>query len=415
MFGDTPLTIVEDNATLLEAVQALSAAPVLGVDTEADSFHRYQEKVCLIQVSDNHQDFIIDPLKLDDLSPLGPLFSDPTKVKVLHGADYDIVSLQRDFGFRFSNIFDTMLAAQFIGLPRIGLADLIHHYFGHKVDKKYQRHDWSRRPLMHEHLEYARGDTHFLAALHEILTRRLRQGRRMRALEEECELLELREWTGRKADPAAFLRVKGSKELNVQEKRVLWALWDFRDGMARDRDRPAFKVMSDHILRDLAKAQPEDLDQLAENFKKGSSLVRRYGDGLVEAVMKGKADEREIPKPTSKQRRKRPKGNGGGASIDRLLGPLKEWRNQVVQQEQLNPVVVANNTLLKEIARAAPEDLEALTAVPGIRKWQVREYGEALVGVVKNQDAPPKSRKRRRRRRNNRGGAAQGGSATQGE
>lgn len=399
MFGETPLIIVEDRSSLLEAVEHLSKAPVLGVDTESDSFHHYQEKVCLIQISDTQRDYIIDPLKVPELDELGELFSDPSIVKVLHGADYDIVSLQRDFGHRFTNIFDTMLAAQFLAMPRIGLADLIGHYFGHTIDKKYQRHDWARRPLLDEHLHYARGDTHWLPALQEVLGMRLEARGQRDALREECEILEKREWTGRTADPGAFLRVKGSKNLDKDQLRVLWALWRLRDDEARERDRPAFKVMPDRVLLALAKEQPEDMEDLAKHFKRGSSLVRRYGDRILAAIEEGQADDRPIPKRRRKRSNKRERGSGGGASIDRLLGPLKDWRNKVVDRDGLNPVVVANNTLLKEIARAAPEDLEALGEVPGIRNWQVESFGEELVAVVRKHSGSRKKKSSRRRRR----------------
>ena len=175
MFGDTQLIMVEDDEALIAAVDSMRGAPVVGVDTEADSFHSYQEKVCLVQLSDLNRDYIVDPLKVADMSPLGEIMADPATIKVLHGADYDIVSLKRDFGFQFDNVFDTMISAQFLGFDGVGLADLIRRFFGHKIDKKFQRHDWSKRPLLPEHLDYARGDTHWLPALRELLELFLRR------------------------------------------------------------------------------------------------------------------------------------------------------------------------------------------------------------------------------------------------
>ena len=125
-----------------------------------------------MQISDLEADYIVDPLKVEDLSPLKTLLEDPDIVIILHGGDYDVVSLKRDFDIHINNIFDTMIAGQFLGLPKIGLADLIGRYFGHALDKKYQRHDWARRPLEPEHLDYARGDTHWLLALREVMSRR---------------------------------------------------------------------------------------------------------------------------------------------------------------------------------------------------------------------------------------------------
>ena len=167
--------MVEDEEALDRMVRTLQDAPVIGIDTESDSSYSYQEKVCLIQLSDGHRDYVIDPLAVPDLSSLAPILEDPGVVKILHGADYDIVCLKRDFEFAIHNLFDTLIAAQLLGLERIGLADLIGRYFGIEIEKKYQRHDWSRRPLKPEHIEYARGDTHWLLALREILTDKLMQ------------------------------------------------------------------------------------------------------------------------------------------------------------------------------------------------------------------------------------------------
>ena len=405
MFGEAPLIIVEDRDSLVETIDLLSRSSVLGVDTESDSFHHYQEKVCLIQISDTERDVIIDPLKVPDLTELGDLLGDPSRVKILHGADYDIVCLQRDFGFRFRNIFDTMLAAQFLGLPRIGLADLIGSYFGHKIDKKYQRHDWARRPLLDEHLQYARGDTHWLPALREVMARRLRRSDRLSALEEECALLEERKWTGRRTDPAPFLRMKGSKHVDLEGKKILRALWEFRDARARELDRPAFKVMPDPILVDIARQSPQSDEDLHKILRRGGALSRKYADDLLEAVSRGLADERPIPKPTRPERAPAGASRGGGGNVEQLLVPLKNWRNQIVSADKLNPVVVANNGLLKEIARAAPLDEESLLAVPGIRRWQVRWYGDQILEVVREAAASSSGggAGRRRRRRRKRG------------
>ena len=189
MFDLTPLVHVTDPEALADVANTLAEARVIGVDTESDSFYSYQERVCLIQLSDAHADYIIDPLAVEDLSALAPIMANPDIVKVLHGADYDIVCLRRDFSFAFVNVFDTLIASQLLGFERIGLADLIGRFFGHEIDKQYQRHDWSRRPLLPEHIEYARGDTHFLLALREIMERKLTHAGRSRHMEEECALV----------------------------------------------------------------------------------------------------------------------------------------------------------------------------------------------------------------------------------
>jgi len=404
MFGNTPLIMIEDDAALLAAVEQLRSAPVIGVDTEADSFHSYKEKVCLVQVSDLRTDYIVDPLQVEDMSPLAEIMSDPETVKVLHGADYDIVSLKRDFGYQFNNVFDTMISAQFLGFEKVGLADLIRRFFGHTIDKKYQRHDWSKRPLLDEHLDYARGDTHWLPAIRELLLIHLNRTGRLAAVAEECELVQGREWQGRTNTEADFLRVKGSNALELQQKKVLRAVWEYRDQRAQSLDRPAFKLIPDPFLLTLAKAQPTDMEALNKMARRGSSMLRRHGEALVAAVKTGLDDERELPEPPKPTRGRTPRM---GPGVDRYLTALKDWRNDKVERTGLPPVAVANNTLLKEIARSAPGDEEALSQVSGIRQWQLVDHGAELLDVVARvrEKAPEKSapnRERSRRRRSKR-------------
>lgn len=403
MFQDTPLIMVEDDAGLLALVETLKDKPVLGVDTEADSFHHYREKLCLIQVSDLENDYIIDPLKLTDLSPFGALLENPDQVKVLHGGDYDVVSLKRDFGFQIRNIFDTMIAAQFLGLPRIGLADLVKRFFGYTIDKQYQRHDWAKRPLLPEHVEYARGDTHFLLALREVLTLRLEMRGRLTAHAEECEVLESREWSGRGNKDADFLRVKKSNTLDDAGKRVLRAVWAYRDERARDMDRPSFKVLPDPVLLDLARARPTDEDALHKIMRPKASMTRKHGAGLLAAVKVGLEDSKPLPK-NQRKREARPtsaeRPREGAPSVDLLLGALKQWRNDTVTREKLAPVVVASNSLLKAIAVHAPRDRDELTSVPGVRSWQVETYGAKILDVLGGfEDRKPKKKRRRRRKK----------------
>lgn len=404
MFKETPLVIIEDDAALIDMVDSLRDEPVIAIDTESDSFHHYREKLCLIQISDRHRDIIVDPLKVRDLSPLGELLGNASQIKVLHGADYDVVCLKRDYGFRIRNIFDTMIAAQFLGFPRIGLADLINRYFGHEVDKRFQRHDWARRPLEEEHLDYARGDTHFLLSLREVLLHKLARADRLAHVIEECLLVEEREWGGRGTSPESeFLRVRGSTSLDHQRQRVLRAVYAYRNEEARQLDRPAFKVIPEEKLFDLAVALPGSVAETEEILRAGSALARKHTQGLYEAILAGLADEAPLPDPRKIERggRKSSSSSSSSVPIDRLLGPLKNWRNDVVRDRGLSPTVVASNQLLKEIARVAPTTPEELAAVPGIRSWQVQDFGDELLALVRHGAQPPTAAagKRRRRRR----------------
>ena len=147
------------------------------MDTESNSLYAYQEQVCLIQFSTRDKDYLIDTLALEDLSILGPIFHSDKILKVFHAAEYDLICLFRDYGFRFDYLFDTMVAARILGLPQIGYGPLLDQYFDIKMNKKYQRANWGKRPLNPEMLEYARQDSHYLIALQELLRAETAKGR----------------------------------------------------------------------------------------------------------------------------------------------------------------------------------------------------------------------------------------------
>jgi ribonuclease D len=391
-FDETPLVMVETPRALQAAIDTLSASRVIGIDTESDSSYSYQEKVCLIQVSDLERDYIIDPLAIGDVSPLGELLADRSIVKVLHGADYDIVCLKRDFGFRIRGLYDTLIAAQLIGLERIGLADLINRYFGVEIDKQYQRHNWALRPLRPEHLEYARGDTHYLLALRELLLWELRGVGRVQHFREECRLLERREWHGRTFDPDGWLDMKRVGELDQRGMRILRRLYQYRDRQARRMDRPPYKVIPDDALIDVAKARPETERELDKLFSPRSALRRRHGKALLDETLEGLDDEGPLPQTSRRTERRAPKSRLRtrlrGRQAERVLADLKRWRTEVLSRDPtLNAYSVASNATLKWIAAMRPTNLQELSEVPEVRRWQVRDFGVELLDRLE-QSAP---------------------------
>lgn len=389
MFHGTPLIMVEDADALDEMVRTLEKAPVIGIDTESDSSYSYQEKVCLIQLSNMDTDWIVDPLKVDDMSALGPLLSNPDVVKVLHGADYDLVCLKRDFGFTFRNLYDTLIAAQLLSMERIGLADVIERYFGNELDKQYQRHNWALRPLRPEHLDYARGDTHWMCAVHELTSRKLRQIGRMRHMKEECELLEKREWAQREPKVNPWLDMKGINKLDDEAKRVLRHLSDYRDTQGKRMNRPVYKVIPNQVLLQLAVERPESMSDLDRLFRGKQAMKRRHGKALIDAVLDGLEDDRPIPKPQKKQapKRKGPRSRLQGRAADKAFAALKEWRQRTLSANRaLTPYMTASNGVLKAIASRRPYDLDELAEIPDVREWQVEDWGDDLLDVLDKVD-----------------------------
>ncbi len=398
---------------LEECVADLQGTRVLAADIEGDSFFSYTEKTCLLQMTgDSGMDWVVDPLAVPDLEPLRELMESPDVIKIFHGADYDVVSLKRDHGFQISPIWDTMIAAQATGHERFGLSDLVLQYFGDKLDKKYQRHDWSHRPLLPEHLGYARLDSHYLPRLREILMEAAEAQDRGEMLAEEFMLLESREWTGRPFDPDSCLKVKGANKLDEVGKRVLRALFVVRDEIAARKNRPAFKVWGNDANLKIARARPADQEQLIDALGPKSHIARRHGVVVLEAVAAGRKDTTPIPaKKESTTPRTSPEVPIYTRDDEPLFGALKLWRNARADEAQLTPAMIVNNTVLRHIAALKPTTLADFALIDEMRVWQVQGFGDEILSLVTSWQAnnptsstEETSGKRRRRRRRRRGG-----------
>lgn len=373
--------VIEDNATLADFVAVLGRCPVVAVDIESNSLHHYTERVSLIQVTGRDGDgvchhAVIDPLADVEVPMLGPLLADPEVVVVFHGADFDVVSLKRDYGFTINNIYDTMIAARAAGIERFGLADLVQRYYGVTLNKKFQKHDWSERPLGKDALDYAHLDTRYLPEIMDELKRLVLEGGRDDLVAEECVLIESRNWAPRVAPEEAFLTVKGANRLPEDAQRVLREVHAWREKVAEKRDWPPFKVMGTDLLLAIASAAPDTAQALEHIAGSRNRMVRRYGPELIEAVAAGKATTDKLP------RLRNAKGRRYTREDDLLFNRLREWRNAQAEREAVEPSMVVGNQVLKEISAMRPRDEAALAAVPAIRRWQARRYAAALTAQV---------------------------------
>jgi ribonuclease D len=381
MFSNKKLKMITDSASLQEACLELSSQPYIGVDLEGDSLHHYKERVCLIQVSDPNFDYIIDPIQIEDISVFLELMADEKIQKVMHGADYDVVSLKRDYEAPINNLFDTMIAAQFLGYPRVGLVNLIHKHFGLTIDKAYQTHDWSRRPLYREHLDYARGDTHFLLALREILQWRMEKNGLIDAFTEECFWQTQRNWNGKREPQIDFLRVKHSHKLKEKQLRILRQLYLLREELAKAIDRPTFRIFGDQVLITLCQSIPSSLEDLKEMSQGRNKISKNYHEKVLEAIQMGLEDKSEIPKHKSVPKPK------NGPNFEKIMGDLKIWRNEKIEELSLLPIVILSNGQLRDIARTKPRDLDEMVNVGSVRKWQVKRFGSDILKILHRYDS----------------------------
>jgi len=369
--------LIQSQAELGALFQRLRREPLLAVDTEAASFHRYTDRVYLLQVSSRTETAVVDPLATEGLAPLGEVLVDPDVEIVFHDADYDLRLLDSEYGFRATNVFDTRIAAQLLNEPGVGLAALLEKYLGVRLDKRFQRADWSARPLSPEMLEYAASDTRHLPELRDILKTRLEaSGRLGWAMEEFALLDDIR--AGQSNGEPGFLRLKGAKALKGRELAILRELYAWRDGVAQRSDRATFRILNNEPMLALAKQPPADLVALKTIPGISSDQVERRGRDILAAIKRGlDLPDRDLPRVERGPRRVY------DAAFDARLERLKAARNRLATELDLQPGVLCPNGTLEAIAKANPDSVEELGLLPELRRWQLREIGGELVAALR--------------------------------
>ena len=380
----TPLTVkmnqiefVSTDSRLAEVVDRISSEPRVAVDIESNGFFRYRERVCLVQVASAESAFIIDPLAVQDVQPLGDLLANRSVEKVFHAADYDLRSLDRDWGFRVDNLFDTGIAAAFVGSERLGLQSVVKEHAGVELAKqrKLQRSNWAIRPLRAEALKYAADDVLHLLKVREALSARLAELSRLAWVKEECARLENVRYSPIDRE-SAFLSIKGSRDLDERGLAVLRSLCQFRESQATRFNRPLFKVIPDYALVKLSSHPEADLSTIKGLGRFGRPTASR---GLKAAIEEGlrsqpvnrsslpQSEDSRSPKETQKFR-------------DHLRG-LKKWRSQLGKTLRLDPSLLWPRVSLERLAQD-PSNLHLEVASPAVRRWQAHEFGTALERVL---------------------------------
>jgi ribonuclease D len=367
----TPIWVGTPAALKRMAADLCTRAQV-AVDTESNGLHAYQEQVCLLQFSSEETDYLVDPLALNDLSVLGPLFADPAVEKVFHAAEYDIICLKRDFGFRFTNLFDTMQAARILGRKELGLGHLLGTEYGLEIDKHYQRANWGRRPLTTAMQTYARLDSHYLIALSNKLRAELKQKDLLTLADEDfrrlCNI------------PAAPLdvavdscwKVAGNQDLNETEAAILQALCSFRDQQARYSNVPTFRILSNAVMLEIALAAPQSLEDLNQIQGVSDQVFERYGIGLLAAVEKGMHTHPPHP----------PRNHRPSQTFLKRLEDLRKWRKEVGLDLGVESDVVLPRDVLVALAENNPGSLEEVAQVMETLPWRYQRYGTQILQVL---------------------------------
>lgn len=371
--------MVTSEADLLTLARKLAAESRFAIDLEADSLHHYQESLCLMQISTEHENALVDLLALKHIDPLLPLLHDARIEKVFHGSDYDVRLLNREYGVTLENLFDTQIAAQLLGAQNFGLSALLEAHFGVTLDKRFQKKDWSLRPLPLEMLDYAVKDTALLLPLRDLLWRGLEEKGRVEWAREECELLSRCRARAREA-PTCF-DIKGAAKLAPENLAVLQCLVEFRDETARKWDRPPFKVLSGESMLEMAVKRPASFSELESIHGVTPRLTSRIGKGLLEAVQRGAATPEDAwPKfPRSPRIPRNPLKEKRSESLEKI-------RNQQAHELGLPPSLLCNRATLETIANTSHAAIGTVVR-DSLKKWQYGLLGKGFEEIL----SPPPS------------------------
>ncbi|MEO5815659.1 MAG: HRDC domain-containing protein [Gemmatimonadaceae bacterium] len=359
-----------------EFTAEIAGVTELALDTEGASFHRFVDRIYLLQLSTRDRHAVIDPLPIGTPAGLGALMESPDVEVVFHDADYDLRLLEQDYGWQIKHIFDTRIAAQLLGYTAFGLAALLERFFDVKLDKKHQRADWSMRPLTPDMLDYAAQDTRFLLALKDHMSAELTSMGRLEWAREEFALLEGTRWADEEPG-MSFLKLKGARDLNRRELAVLRELVPWRDGVARQLDRATFRVLGNEQLLDIARTQPASREALGKIKGMPRGILDQRAGELIDAVQRALAvAESDLPKFPRAARWDR------DPEFDSRVSALKTARDEAAKRLSLDPGVLCSRDRMEAVARKNPASVEELADVTELRNWQKAALGDAFVAVL---------------------------------
>ena len=356
---------------------AVEQSTTVAVDTEGASFHRFVDRIYLLQMSTRDLTAVLDPLAIGKPDALGRILESDRIEKVFHDADYDLRLLHQDYGWNTRKLFDTRVAAQLLGVRAFGLAALLERSFGLKLDKKHQRADWSMRPLPKDMLDYASQDTMYLLELRDRLAGELETAGRWAWAEEEFERLEGTRWEQPDGEDNGYMRVKGARDLGRRELALFRELVRFRDGIARELDRATFRVAGNEALFAVAKEAPSTMEALTAIKGVPRGIAERRGAEMLAAVKRGlDVPEDQLPKFPRAPRWDR------DANFDNDVNALRAAREEAAQRLGLDPGFLCAREKLETIARKKPKTFEELAEIPDLRRWQIEVLGAAFLKAL---------------------------------
>lgn len=375
---DSP-QIIETSAGLSSLVDYLQQFPCIACDTESNGLFAYYERVCLIQLSvdtgQTIEDYIIDPFAVDQFQDLGQLFADPQIEIIFHAAEYDIISMKRDFGFEFTHLFDTYIAARILGFDKVGLGALLERYFGIEVDKRFQQANWSLRPLPQDQLAYAQMDTHYLPTLRDLLTDELQKMNYLAEAREIFAEISQAPAASRSFDPDGFWRIRTPRPLQPSEAAVLRDLYQWREQQAAQQNIPPYKVMRDNELVAIAMMQPRHVDHLERIKGASRQSLQRYGRSIIHLVKL--AQQSQPPAPPQQQAQP-------DEDILNRYQALYEWRKRRAAKRGVEGDIILSKSALWALAHHVPKNLHELEQIQEIGPYRRQQYAIELLELLRS-------------------------------
>lgn len=368
-----PAATIDSSPALDAAIERLTRADRIAVDTESNSLHAYRGTTCLIQLSTLAEDLLIDPLVIADLSPLGAVLAEPRIEKVFHAAEYDLICLKRDFDFDVVNIFDTMAAARVCGIQRIGLGNMLEDLLGVRHSKKHQKFDWAQRPLPETALRYAQVDTHYLLPLRAALHEQLRAAGRLEEAREYIADVTRFELKSQEFDPDGYWTLLRPNALSRAQIGILRELYILRDELAQAYDHPPQRLISNKALLQIVNLQPRSVKQLYDIRGLPAWLLRQSGDEIIQAVRHGASSRLPIT---------RPKQEPIPQPIVDRYSALHSWRRETAAARGVESDVIISRRALWDIARRNPATIDDLGDICGLGPWRRKTYGVDIVAVL---------------------------------
>lgn len=366
----SPENYIDTQHKLDFLVRKLKSKSEIAVDLEGNSLYSYHSKICLIQISTRNENFVIDPLSIKDISILGSVFSDKSIEKIIHGSHYDIHLLYNCTGIKIRNLFDTQIAASFLGEKKTGLASLIEKNFNVHLQKKYQKSNWAIRPLSEEMIEYAVSDTKYLLFLAEILKKDLIKKNRLSWVKEECEVFSD---SVKNLQPEKQDRIKGFGNLSEKEYPVLEAILNIRNQIAKEKDISPFKVIDRQTIYRIIKSGNINLEKLKQ-ITSSHRHIQKYLPQLLEKIKQARFYKQKPHFIRSKMIYH--------PEFARKSEKLYIWRTSKAAELNIAPHLVLSNRQIISLASKEIRTLKDIYHNNSLKNWQIQKFSNELYEIL---------------------------------